>query len=81
MKYIFLVLLSIFIISCDSSIKEFNAGFTEGYKVGLKSNSCKELKDKNRKWKNKSFRDGFIKGHDAGVIDCIKIMKAQDASM
>ena len=46
----------------------------------LKKNGCKEFKDKRKKWKNKSFKDGFIKGYESGMIDCIKIMKANQAN-
>ena len=81
MRYIFtFCLLLLFLTSCDSSIKEFNIGFSEGYKEGLKKNGCKEFKDKRKKWKNKSFKDGFIKGYESGMIDCIKIMKANQAN-
>ena len=81
MRYIFtFFLLLLFLTSCDSSIKEFNVGFSEGYKEGLKKNGCKEFKDKRKKWKNRSFKDGFIKGYESGMIDCIKIMKANQAN-
>ncbi len=80
MRYIFTFLFLVLLISCDSSIKEFNIGFSEGYKKGLKSNGCKEFKDKQKKWKNKSFKDGFLKGYESGTIDCIKIMKANQAN-
>ena len=49
MRYVFTFLLLLFLASCDSSIKEFNVGFSEGYKEGLKSNGCKEFKDKRKK--------------------------------
>ena len=80
MRYVFTFLLLLCLTSCDSSIKEFNVGFSEGYKEGLKSNGCKEFKEKRKKWKNNSFKDGFIKGYESGMIDCIKIMKANQAN-
>ena len=80
MKLLFITLYSLILFSCDSSIKAFNSGFSEGYKEGLKSNGCKEFKDKRKNWENKSFKDGFMKGYDAGMVDCIIIMKAQEAS-
>ena len=63
------------ILSCDSSIVEFNNGFAEGYKEGLKSNGCKELKKNKIPSKNKSWKNGYEKGYQNGTIDCIKIMK------
>ena len=40
----------------------------------------RNLKISAKKWKNKSFKDGFIKGYESGMIDCIKIMKANEAN-
>ena len=74
MRFIFILFIFVF-SSCDSSIKDLNEGFSDGYKAGLKSNGCKNYKDRNRQWKSKFFKDGFLKGFDAGVIDCIKTMK------
>ena len=81
MRYCLIIILVLLFSSCDSSIKEFNVGFNEGYKEGLKSNGCKEFRDKRKQWKNKSFKDGFMKGYDSGIIDCIKIKKAQEANL
>ena len=61
----FAFLFSLFLTSCDSSIKEFNVGFSEGIRKGLKKNGCQEFKDKRKKWKNKSFKNGFIKGYES----------------
>ena len=66
MRYVFTFLLLLFLTSCDSSIKEFNVGFSEGYKEGLKSNGCKEFKDKRKKWKNKSFKNVLLKDMSLG---------------
>ena len=57
--------------SCDSSIKEFNVGFSEGYKEGLKSNGCKEFKDKRKSGKISLLKMALLKDMSP-VIDCIK---------
>ena len=44
MRYVFTFLLLLFLTSCDSSIKEFNVGFSEGYKEGLKKMVVRNLK-------------------------------------
>ncbi|OUW03939.1 MAG: hypothetical protein CBD16_02800 [Betaproteobacteria bacterium TMED156] len=79
MKSFFILIFScLLLLSCDSnsSIVEFNKGFSDGYKDGLKSNGCKDLKKNKIKAGGRSFKNGYIKGFDNGVLDCIKIMQS-----
>ena len=66
MRYVFTFLLLLFLASCDSSIKEFNVGFSEGYKEGLKSNGCKEFKEKRKKWKINLLKMALLKDMSLG---------------